>query len=100
MAFGIKRDEMERWKAAVSAGEIAFLTHYWIDRRFPGIRTVTKVGCSDLAKLSRWCKDHGLNPRYIHARTEFPHYDLMGAKQREVLLKANQLEQLERFGML
>lgn len=100
MAFGIKRDEMERWKAAVARGEIAYLTHFWVDRRFPGIRTVTKVGCSDLAKLSRWCKVHGLNPRHIHARTEFPHYDLMGAKQREVLLKENQLEQLERFGML
>lgn len=99
MAFGITRQEMEQWKSAVSRGEIAFLTHYWIDPRFPDMRTVTKVGCADMEKLSRWCLDNGLNPRYIHARSQFPHFDLLGPKQREVLLRTNQLEQLERFGM-
>ncbi|WP_424766740.1 hypothetical protein [Paenibacillus sp. sgz302251] len=100
MAFGIKREEMERWKSAVARGEIAFLTHYWLDPRFPDMRTVTKVGCSDMEKLSRWCLDHGLNPRYIHARSQYPHFDLLGPKQREVLLGAKQHEQLERFGLL
>ncbi|WP_053376873.1 hypothetical protein [Paenibacillus sp. FJAT-27812] len=100
MAFGIKRQEMEQWKSAVAHGEIAFLTHYWRDPRFPNMRTVTKVGCSDMAKLSRWCLDHGLNPRYIHARSEYPHFDLLGPMQIEVLKRANQYEQLERFGML
>jgi hypothetical protein len=100
MAFGIKRQEMEQWKAAVARGEIAFLTHYWLDPRFPNMRTVTKVGCSDMGKLSRWCLDHGLNPRYIHVRSEYPHFDLLGPKQIEVLKQANQHEQLERFGML
>ncbi|OBZ08236.1 hypothetical protein [Bacillus sp. FJAT-26390] len=100
MAFGIKRQEMEQWKSAVAHGEIAFLTHYWLDPRFPNMRTVTKVGCSDMTKLSRWCLDHGLNPRYIHARSEYPHFDLLGPKQIEVLKQANQYEQLERFGML
>ncbi|RCW51337.1 hypothetical protein [Paenibacillus prosopidis] len=99
MAFGITRQEMEQWKTVVARGEIAFLTHYWIDPRFPDMRTVTKVGCADMEKLSRWCLDNGLNPRYIHARSQFPHFDLIGAKQREVLLRTNQLEQLERFGM-
>jgi cbb3-type cytochrome oxidase cytochrome c subunit len=99
MAFGIKRQEMEQWKAAVARGEIAFLTHYWLDPRFPDMRTVTKVGCADMGKLSRWCLDHGLNPRYIHARSEYPHFDLLGPKQREILKQANQMEQLERFGM-
>ncbi|WP_141506109.1 hypothetical protein [Paenibacillus luteus] len=99
MAFGIKRKEMEQWKTAVARGEIAFLTHYWLDPRFPDMRTVTKVGCSDMEKLSRWCLDNGLNPRYIHARSEFPHFDLLGPKQREVLRKANMQDQLERFGM-
>ncbi|WP_028610337.1 hypothetical protein [Paenibacillus harenae] len=100
MAFGIKRAEMELWKQAVARGDIAYLTHYWIDPRFPGMRTVTKVGCADLDKLSRWCVDNGLNPRYIHARSEYPHFDLLGSKQRDVLLQANQMEQLRRFGML
>lgn len=51
MAFGIKRKELVEWKKKVSQGEIAFLTHYWIDDRFPGMTTVTKVGCADLEKL-------------------------------------------------
>lgn len=100
MAFGITRREMEYWKNTVAQGEIAFLTHYWLDPRFPDMRTVTKVGCSDLAKLSRWCLDNGLNPRYIHNRDPFPHFDLFGPKQRELLLKANKLDQLERFRLI
>ncbi|MGO4544445.1 hypothetical protein AB4Z29_06580 [Paenibacillus sp. 2TAB23] len=100
MAFGIKRSEMVAWKAAVSRGEVAFLTHYWLDPRFPGMKTVTKVGCSDLEKLASWCRANGLNPKYIHARAQYPHFDLMGAKQREILRSANQREQLERFGMV
>ncbi|MDQ8736753.1 hypothetical protein [Paenibacillus sp. LHD-38] len=99
MAFGIKRKEMNDWKAAVARGEIAFLTHYWLDPRFPDMRTVTKVGSSDMGKLSRWCLENGLDPRYIHARSEYPHFDLLGPKQGEVLRRSNQLEQLERFGL-
>lgn len=37
MAFGIKREEMKQWKASVARGEIAYLTHYWVDPRFPGL---------------------------------------------------------------
>ena len=54
MAFGVKREELQRWKQDVEAGKIAFLTHYWIDDRFPGCNTVTKVGCCDLEKLAKW----------------------------------------------
>lgn len=43
MAFGTNRTELSAWKRAVRAGEIAFLTHYWLDDRFPGCKTVTKV---------------------------------------------------------
>lgn len=100
MAFGIRRQEMEQWKATVAGGEIAYLTHYWLDPRYPDMRTVTKVGCADREKLLRWCLNHGLNPRYIHDRSKYPHFDLFGPKQREVLLQANQMEQLVRFGML
>ncbi len=100
MAFGINRDELTRWKKAVSAGEIAFLTHYWIDRRFPGITTVTKVGCSDLARLTSWCEDNGLPAKYIHNRSPFPHFDLIGPQQPEILRREGLWEQLERFKML
>lgn len=68
MAFGITRVELARWKASVLKGDIAFLTHYWLDDRFPGVRTVTKVGCSDLERLAKWC----LDTEYIHNRPLFP----------------------------
>lgn len=97
MAFGITRAEMNAWKSKVAQGEIAFLTHYWLDPRFPSMKTVTKVGCSDLDKLARWCTENGLNPQYIHVRSDYPHFDLLGPKQREILQRENQLEQLKRF---
>lgn len=100
MAFGINRAELNRWKQAVSSGEIAFLTHYWIDPRFPGITTVTKVGCSDLSRLRSWCEQNGLPPQYIHNRKPFPHFDLMGPRQPEILRQEGLWEQLERFRML
>ncbi|GAC43630.1 hypothetical protein PPOP_3029 [Paenibacillus popilliae ATCC 14706] len=53
--------------------------------------------CADMARLSVWCVEHGLNPRYIHARRPFPHYDLIGPRQREILRQEQQWDQLERF---
>ncbi|WP_068777085.1 hypothetical protein [Paenibacillus sp. FJAT-26967] len=100
MAFGIKREELQQWKEAVSRGEIAYLTHYWLEPRFPGVTTVTKVGCADLDRLSKWCIQNGLSPRYIHNRSSFPHFDLIGPKQVEILRKEGLREQLERFRML
>lgn len=97
MAFGITRDELNRWKEAVARGDIAYLTHYWLDPRFPGARTVTKVGCSDLARLAAWCEARSLNPRYIHNRPPFPHFDLIGRKQIDVLRQERLWDHLERF---
>lgn len=100
MAFGITRKELASWKQAVSRGEIALITHYWYDPRFPDVNTVTKAGCSDLARLTAWCENHGLNPKYIHRRSEFPHYDLIGPKQVEILQKEQRWDQLRRFKLL
>jgi len=100
MAFGVNKDELNAWKEAVSRGEIAFLTHYWLDPRFPGSKTVTKVGCADLTRLRDWCLKHELNPDYIHHRSVFPHFDLIGPKQREILLQEQLWDQLKRFHML
>ncbi|GIO37638.1 hypothetical protein J41TS12_24990 [Paenibacillus antibioticophila] len=100
MAFGINRQELNQWKQAVSRGEIAYLTHYWLDPRFPGIKTVTKVGCNDLVRLEDWCLQHDLSPDYIHHRPPFPHFDLLGHKQREILIQEQLWEQLERFRLL
>jgi hypothetical protein len=97
VAFGIDRAELNAWKAAVSRGETAFLTHFWYDPRFPQFRTVTKVGNADFDKLAAWCRANGLNPTYIHARSPFPHFDLLGEKQKEILLKEDLHHHLERF---
>jgi hypothetical protein len=88
LAFGIKRQELLEWKAKIDRGELAFLTHYWLDDRFPDCKTVTKVGCSDLDKLIQWGKQYGLSPEWIDKRRDgYSHFDLLGDKQREILEK-------------
>ncbi|EKN65495.1 hypothetical protein BABA_20191 [Neobacillus bataviensis LMG 21833] len=88
MAFGIKRHEIKEWKRRIDRGEIAFLTHYWLDDRFPGSKTVTKVGCCDLEKLASWGKKHGLKKEWIHHRIDgYSHFDLIGDRQKEILIK-------------
>lgn len=100
MAFGISRAELNEWKQAVRRGEIAFLTHYWLDPRFPEMKTVTKVGCADPNKLVEWCRQHGLNPAYIYNRAAFPHFDLIGPRQIEILQQIGLHDHLERFRLL
>lgn len=99
MAFGINRRELNIWKRQVSENEIAFLTHYWIDSRFPGCDTVTKVGCKDLDKLIEWGQAHGLKKEWIDYRTDYPHFDLVGERQLRILKEENVWEQIERFNL-
>lgn len=99
IAFGITRAELEAWKAAIDQGQIAYLTHYWRDARFPNSRTVTKVGCRDVNKLAAWCKAHHLNPKYIHVREKYPHFDLLGSYQYKVLQQLGLHDHIERFGL-
>ncbi|WEG10877.1 hypothetical protein PU629_11875 [Pullulanibacillus sp. KACC 23026] len=87
MAFGIKRDELERWKQQVQRGQIAFITHYWYDPRFPDSYCVTKVGCADLNKLIEWGKQYGLEAKWVDRRGPYPHFDLMGKRQYTILKK-------------
>jgi hypothetical protein len=100
MAFGIKREELYRWKEKVTRGEIAFLTHYWYEPRFPQFDTVTKVGCADISRLTEWCLANGLNPKYIHHREPFPHFDLIGPRQKDILNREQQWTQMKKFGMI
>lgn len=100
MAFGIDRQELKEWKQAVQKGNIAFITHYWQDQRFPDCFTVTKVGCNDLNKLAKWGKKYQLKREWIHHRDKFPHFDLFGSIQKKILQAENQWEQLQRFGLL
>lgn len=90
MAFGIKREELLDWKKKIDQGDIAFLTHYWLDDRFPDCKTVTKVGCKDLERLVKWGKQCGLRKEWIHLRKDgYSHFDLLGSKQKEILAKEN-----------
>lgn len=100
MAFGIKREELKAWKKAVQAGEMAFLTHYWLDERFPGCKTVTKAGCADLEKLIEWGKQYGLKPEWIDMHDDYPHFDLFGEHEHDILLNEGLKAQLERFQLL
>ncbi|MGD6779340.1 MULTISPECIES: hypothetical protein [Bacillaceae] len=97
MAFGIKRGELQEWKEKVRNGEIAFLTHYWIHPRFDGITTVTKAGCCDVKKLIDWGSQYGLKEEWIHKRDQYPHFDLIGDTQLEILKKEGQWTQIHRF---
>jgi hypothetical protein len=95
LAFGIKRRELIEWKKKIDQGEIAFLTHYWLDDRFPDSNTVTKVGCLDLDQLAAWGKRYGLRKEWIHHRKDgYSHFDLLGERQREILLNEGLSEQL------
>lgn len=97
MAFGIKREELKNWKDQVLNGELAFLTHYWIDERFPGCDTVTKVGCSDVEKLKQWGRTYGLEDHWIDYKEKYPHYDLFGDYQKKVLHQEGIWNQIHRF---
>ncbi|UOQ93445.1 hypothetical protein MUO14_00080 [Halobacillus shinanisalinarum] len=99
MAFGVKRQELQKWKSQVLNGEIAFLTHYWLDDRFPGCDTVTKVGCTNLDKLAAWGERYNLQKAWIHNDPNFPHFDLFGERQYDILQKEEQWEQIKRFSL-
>ncbi|TWM24464.1 hypothetical protein CHCC14821_0934 [Bacillus paralicheniformis] len=97
MAFGIKRNELNEWKRAVLNGEVAFLTHYWLDDRYPDVNTVTKAGCGNIDKLAEWGKQYGLKKEWIHKRSKFPHFDLLGEKQIEILKQEKLSSHIKRF---
>jgi len=98
MAFGIRRKELMNWKESVKRGEIAILTHYWEDERFPASTSVTKVGCINLDQLSKWGEKYQLKPEWIH-RSSYPHFDVFGKKQKEILQKEGLQEQINRFNI-
>lgn len=97
MAFGVKKEELREWKKKVKAGEIAILTHFWLDDRFPGCDTVTKVGCTDITKLQQWGKKYGLSGEWIHFDPQYPHFDLFGDRQYHILQQEECWDQIERF---
>ncbi|SDH52464.1 hypothetical protein [Alteribacillus bidgolensis] len=99
MAFGVKKEELKAWKEKVELEEIAFITHYWYDERFPDCHTVTKVGCANIHKLAQWGRQYGLKEEWIHQRLSFPHFDLLGSNQIHILEAEGQYHQIERFSL-
>ncbi|MBM7094318.1 hypothetical protein JSY36_01000 [Bacillus sp. H-16] len=97
MAFGITRSELNAFKEKAQRGEIAILTHYWYDERFPQYKTVTKAGCSNVETLVKWGKQYGLKREWIHYQKGLPHFDLLGENARDVLKKEGLESQLEKF---
>jgi hypothetical protein len=88
LAFGITKEQVREWKEAIDRGEIAYLTHYWLDERFPASKSVTKAGCKDMGKLAKWGSQYGLKKEWIHHRKDgYSHFDLLGQKQEEILKK-------------
>lgn len=78
-------------------GQIDFLTHYWLDGRFPDCSTVTKVGCNNIEKLIAWGQMHGLKSEWIDYNEHFPHFDLVGENQKKILEKEEQWDQIKKF---
>ncbi len=97
MAFGITKSELKLWKTKVKSGKVAFLTHYWMDDRFPDCVTVTKVGCNDIEKLKAWGRKYGLQDDWIHEDPRFPHFDLFGERQKKVLTNEGMWDQINKF---
>lgn len=97
MAFGLKRTELNEWKRRVVNGEIAFLTHYWQDERFPGCVTVTKVGCNDLNILIEWGRRYQLKEEWIDHHRLYPHFDLFGKIQKDILLREGLTDHVNKF---
>lgn len=100
MAFGINRTDLRVWQHKVKSGEIAFLTHYWLDNRYPHCNTVTKVGCNDVTKLTEWGTQYGLLSHWIDRHQKYPHFDLFGDKQLAILLSEQEWEHIRRFNLI
>lgn len=100
MAFGIQRQDLLQWKQEVGEGNIAFLTHFWQDPRFPGCYTVTKVGCKNVEKLAAWGRKYDLKKEWIdHYHRDYPHFDLFGARQKRILAEEQQWRQMKQFNL-
>ncbi|MCA0990334.1 hypothetical protein [Pseudalkalibacillus hwajinpoensis] len=97
MAFGLSKGELAEWKAKVRRGEIALLTHFWYDPRFPQFHSVTKAGCSDKEKLAKWGQQYGLKREWMHEREMFPHFDLLGDDQIRILEQEGLCSHIQRF---
>lgn len=99
MAFGLTKEELNNWKKQVHANKIAIITHYWRDDRFPEATSVTKIGCANLDKLIKWGKKYGLKAEWIDYKENYPHFDVFGRKQVEILVDEKKFDQIKKFNL-
>lgn len=99
MAFGLTKEELAAWKKQVLANEIAIITHYWQDARFHEATSVTKIGCANLDKLIEWGKKYDLKAEWIDYKENYPHFDVFGKKQIEILIKERKFDQIKKFNL-
>ena len=85
------------WGMLIILFPVFNLTHYWLDDRFPGCKTVTKVGCSNLDKLIAWGKRYDLKKEWIHLDPDYPHFDLFGDTQKKILVAEDKWDHIEKF---
>ncbi|EUJ17253.1 hypothetical protein MAQA_13825 [Listeria aquatica FSL S10-1188] len=98
MAFGVQREELIAFKKKAEQGEVALLTHYWLDDRFPNSKTVTKAASADIEALKRWGRKYHLPENYIdYGHKDLPHYDLFGDIQLKILEEEGKWDQIDRF---
>jgi len=97
VAFGVSKEELKQWRQKADRGEVAFLTHYWYDARFPEYKTVTKAACCDRRTLIQWGRKYGLKPQWIHTDNHYPHYDLIGTTEKEILTAEGQSAKLTKL---
>ncbi|MGD7043806.1 hypothetical protein [Jeotgalibacillus proteolyticus] len=101
MAFGINKKALRDWKNAIDNGEIAFLTHYWLDDKYPQYHTVTKAGAKNLEQLALWGENYQLKKEWIHVRKDgYSHFDLLGSTQIHILKSEGLSDHLARFNLI
>lgn len=98
MAFGIHKQELAEWKRQIDNGNIAFLTHYWLDERFPHCRTVTKSRVQGFRNARPLGKKVRLKKEWIDKRKDgYSHFDLLGDRQKEILEREGLQSHIEKF---
>jgi hypothetical protein len=50
-----------------------------------------------LEKLIAWGKTYGLKEKWIHKDKKYPHFDLFGDWQKEILKKEEKWDQIKKF---
>ena len=67
---------------------------------FRVVKPLRKPGALTLKNWVRWGERYGLKREWIDMRDDYPHFDLFGEHEREILVKEGLSAQLKRFDLL